>query len=175
MQFHDDVECFLDGVAQLFDLALRRGDAACIIGTEEVRDGLCHRLRASGWDVGGPSGHTRCLVIDATDALARFMRNGLPDVDLLGEIASELDQYRRSVGPGPLSRLTVFGNMVVPLITGGNPAAAIALERQWNSLTAGLPFFTVCGYHASCFYDGGRDVWSNACREHWAVSHTGGL
>ena len=175
MQLHDNVECFLDGLATLFDLALRRGDATCVIGTEDIREGLGRRLRAAGWEVGRPSGHKRYVVIDAADAFGRVMRDGHPDARLLGDIASELDQYRRTVSEGPLSRLTLFGNMVVPLITDGNPAAAIALESQWNRLTDGLPFFTVCGYHASCFHDTVSDVWSKACAEHWAVSHTSDL
>ena len=81
MQVHGDVECFLDGLASFFNLALRRGDATCVIGTEEVREGLSRRLRAAGWDVGGPSGHKRYLSIDTADALSRFMRNGLPDAE----------------------------------------------------------------------------------------------
>jgi len=86
-----------DGLAAFFDLALRRGDATCVIATEDVRDGLGRRLRARGWDVGAPHTHERYLVIDAAEALNRFMRKGLPDADLLGEIAGELDQYRRCV------------------------------------------------------------------------------
>src|SRR5215218_123302 len=75
MQVHGDIECFLDGLAALFTLALRRGDATCVIATEEVREGLSRRLRAEGWDVDAPSQHTRYLSIDASDALSRFMRN----------------------------------------------------------------------------------------------------
>ncbi len=175
MQLHHDVECLVDDLATLFDLALRRGDATCIIATEDLREGLGRRLRAAGWDVDRPSGHKRYVAIDAADALGRVMRNGLPDARLLGEIAAELDQYRRTVSEGPLSRLTLFGNMVGLLIADRNPTAAIALESQWNRLTDGLPFFTVCGYHASCFHDCVPDMWSNACAEHWAVSHSSDL
>lgn len=172
MQLYHDHERFLDGLATVFDLALQRGDATCVIGTEALRDGLGDRLRSAGWDVGGAAGHKRYLAIDAADAIGKFMRDGLPDPRLVENIASELDQYRRTVSEGPVSRLTLFGNMVVPLITDGNPAAAIALESQWHRLTDGLPFFTICGYHASCFHDCVPDVWSNACAAHWAVSHT---
>ena len=70
-----------------------------------------------------------------------------------------------------LQRLTIAGNMVVPLIADGNIAAALALERQWNRLTHDLPFLTLCGYSASCFHDLVPDVWSQVCDEHWAVSH----
>ena len=172
MQVHGDVECFLDGLASFFNLALRRGDATCVIGTDEVREGLSRRLRAAGWDVDGPSGHKRYLSIDTTDALSRFMRNGLPDAEIVADIALELDQYRRDVSEGESSRLTIFGNMVVPLIAAGNPTAAIALESHWTRLTHALPFLTLCGYPASCFHAYGPDVWSNACHQHWAVGHT---
>jgi hypothetical protein len=172
MQVHGDVECFLDGLASFFNLALRRGDATCVIGTDEVREGLSRRLRAAGWDVGGPSGHKRYLSISTTDALSRFMRDGLPDAGVIADIALELDQYRRDVSESESSRLTIFGNMVVPLIAEGNSTAAIALESHWTRLTHALPFLTLCGYPASCFHACGPDVWSNTCHQHWAVSHT---
>src|SRR5262245_42675273 len=89
MQVHHGVESFLDGAAAFFNVALRRGDATCLIGTERIRQGVADRLRRRGWNVGGSSGHKRCLIIDAADALPRFMRNGLPDRDRLAEIAAE--------------------------------------------------------------------------------------
>jgi CheY-like chemotaxis protein len=171
MQVHRDVETFLGGLAFFFDLALRRGDATCVIASEPVREGLSVRLRARGWHVGGSSGHKRILVIDAADALNRFMRNGLPDADRLAEIAAELDQYRIAVAEGPTSRLTISGNLVMSLISDGNASAAIALESHWNTLTHGLPFVTLCGYATSCFHDGVPTLWSDACAEHSVLSH----
>ena len=171
MQLHGGVESFLDGLAGFFDCALRRGDATCVIATRRVREGLGDRLQARGWNVGGSSGHKRYLVIDAADALQRFMRNGLPEADRLAEVAAELDQYRRAVAEGATSRLTVFGNMVVSLSADGNAEAVIALERQWNTLTHELPFFTLCGYARSCFHEGVPDLWPGVCAEHRALSH----
>jgi CheY-like chemotaxis protein len=170
LQLHDDLETFLDGLAGLFDLSLRRGDATCVLATEDVRDGLRTRLRVRGWDVGG--GHPRYAETDAADALGSFMRDGLPDADRLSQIAEELDQYRRAATGSTTSRLTVFGNMAGVLIEGGNVEAAIALENIWDTATRDRPFLTVCGYPASCFHDDAPDVWSRACGEHWAVSHT---
>lgn len=174
MQLHDDVETFVDDMAAFFDLALRRGDATCVIATREIREGIGDRLRARGWDVGGSSRHKRYLAVDATDALNRFMRNGLPDPDRLAEIAVELDQYRQAVCDGPGSRLTVFGNMVMALHAGGNTRAMIALESEWNRLTHALPVLTLCGYGSTCFHDV-PGLWSQACAEHWAVSHARNL
>ena len=171
MQLYDDAESFVDGLATSFDLALRRGDATCVIATTLVRERLRDRLRARGWDVGGSPGHKRYLAIDAADALNRFMRNGLPDPDRLAEVARELDEYRRAESEGATSRLTVFGNMVVSLSAAGNAPAVIALESLWNRLTHHLPFLTVCGYASCCFHAGVPGLWSSVCTEHKALSH----
>jgi CheY-like chemotaxis protein len=173
MQVHGDVESLLDGLAGFFDLALRLGDATCVISTERIREGLADRLRARGWNVGGSAGHKRYLAVDSADAVKRFMRNGLPDAGIVADIAAELDQYRLAVAERPSSRLTIFGNMVVSLIEAGNPKAAIALENLWNTVTHGRPFLTLCGYPTSCFHGGASDLASGARHEHWALSHAG--
>jgi hypothetical protein len=129
MQLYDGVEPFADGLAAFLDLALRRGDATCVIATPPVRESLRDRLRSRGWDVGGSSGHKRYLAIDAADALNGFMRNGLPDPDRLAEVARELDEYRRAKCEGASSRLSICGNMVVSLLADGNAQAAIAVEN----------------------------------------------
>ena len=171
MQVYQDDEAFVEGLAGLFDAALRSGDATCIIASKRIREGLADRLRAKGWDVGGSSGHRRYLALDASEALSRFMRSGLPDPDRLAEIARELDEFRRAVCEGVTSRLTVCGNTAVQLIAGGNTQAALALERQWSALTLGLPFLTVCGYSSSCFQEDRPGLWSGTCTEHRALSH----
>ena len=171
MHLYGDQEYFLNGLADFFGRALRRGDATCVIATADVRNGLIGRLRDSGWDVGGATGHKRCRMIDAADAISRFMRNGLPDPVVLAEIASELDQYRRAVSEDKKSRLTLFGNMSPWLMANGNTAAAIALETVWSRLTQGLPFFTVCGYPASCLQENEPETSSQTYVPHRAISH----
>jgi CheY-like chemotaxis protein len=168
MQLHGDEESFLDGAAAFFDMALRRGDATCVLATDWFRDGLARRLHARGWDVGS---HRRYVAVDAADALSRFMRDGRPDPSRLAEIAAELDQYRLGVGEGAAPRLTIFGNMVGVLRMQGNDEAVIAVERLWHTLTHGLPFITLCGYSTACFGET-SDLLADACAAHWAVSHS---
>ena len=171
MQIYGDLPGFLDGLAAFFDEALRRGDATCVIGGADLRQGLGDRLLARGWSLDGPSADKRYRAIDAADALGSFMRNGHPDPGLLATIAAELDQYRVEVTDGGTGRLTIFGTLAGSLSADGNPTAAMELERLWNSLTHALPFFTVCGYDSACFHDD-AGLWSSACAEHWAVSQT---
>ena len=172
MQLYKDLETFLDGVAAFFDTALRRGDATCVIATEELRDGLGGRLRARGWSIGGSSAHPRYLAVDARDALRGFMRDGLPDRAALEKMVNETDDYRRRVA-GEGSRATIFGNMAGVLSEEGNVEGAMALERLWNEVAGGRPFLTVCGYATSCFQDQTADFWSRVCAEHEMVSQTG--
>lgn len=173
LQLHRGPESFLDGIAAFFDLALRRGDAACMIASQRLREGLEARLRRRGWDVGGAFGHRRYQAIDVAEVLNRFMRNGLPDRDRLAEIVEELDQYRVAVAEGAMPRLTIFGAVATVLSADGNGEAAIALESLWNMLTHGRPFFTLCGYETSCFKSGPPDLSSRVCAEHGALSHAG--
>jgi CheY-like chemotaxis protein len=163
-----DLAASLDGVTALFDLALRRGDATCVVATEAVREGLARRLRDRGWDLGG-SAPGRYLALDADDAIAGFMRDGMPDPDRLARIASDLDQYRLASTGRSASRLVIYGAMAASLFASGQPQAALALERQWAMLSRDLPFLTVCGYAASC--DGQPEFWSSACAAHSVVSH----
>ena len=172
MQIHDDMEGFLDGLAAFFDSLSGAATPRASSAPKTFARASDRRLaRWAGTSADLPGTSAICS-IDTADALGRFMRNGVPDAGALRDIASELDQYRRDACEGASSRLVSFGNMSESLIADRNPAAAIALEGQWHRLTRDLPFFTVCGYHASCFHDSVPDVWSRACAEHWAVSHT---
>jgi CheY-like chemotaxis protein len=175
MHLYVDAGSLLAGLATFFDQALRRGDATCVIGTEDVRDGLARRLGALGWAVDRSGGHPRYRSVDADDALNRFMRNGLPDMTVLSDIAAELDEYRRLTTNGARSRLTIFGTMAAILSAQGNVEGAMALETAWSTVTSHLPFFTVCGYTAACFHEDVPHFWSHTAAAHWAVSHPGDL
>jgi len=176
MHLYGDERHLLYELAEFFDEALRRGDATCVIGEPGLGDGLEKGLRARGWSVGESPGHIRYQSFDTDEALAGFMRDGLPDAARLAEVVAELDQYRKAVAEGPVQRLTIFGNMAALLSARGNGQAAMMLERTWSALTRELPFFTVCGYSTECFHPTPHpDLFSTACAAHWAVGHAHGV
>ena len=167
MILHEDREPLLNSLAGYFDLALRLGDATCVIADEPTREGLTARLRERGWDVGA-SGDRRYRVIDVDEAVSESMRNGRPDADLLAGIAQELDEFRLAAGA---SRLTLYGTMVMSLHASGNRRAVLEIERIWGAVARDLPILTLCGYAAACFHDDVPEWWTGARTEHWALSH----
>ncbi len=173
-QLYGEAGPCLDDLDALFDLALRRGDATCLIAPPEVREGLADRLQCRGWKVAGPEGPPHYLAVDTETALGRIMRDGLPDTAVLAEIVAELDAFRRNGCGDVPGRLTIWGNMASCLIHNGNVEGALAMEAGWDFATQGFPFFTVCGYSVSCFRNV-PELWSGACAAHSAVSHAGNL
>ncbi len=168
MLLHTGSKPFLDGLANFFHHALRRGDATCAIVTPPVRDALNERLRARGWDT---SRHPRYRVFDASEGLHRIMRNGRADAGVLAEFIGELDDYRATCADGETPRLTLFGTLVVALREQGNTEAMLAVERTWNTLTGELPFLTICGYETTCFHDDVPGLWPTVCAEHMVLGH----
>jgi DNA-binding NarL/FixJ family response regulator len=173
LNLHSNEQSFADALAALFDLALQRGDATCLVATAQVRDGVTQGLHERGWDVGPSTRLRRYRTVDAHAALDGLLRDGLPDATRLAQIVEDLDEYRRDACEQPSSSLTVAGKLSGLLIEADNVAGALALERQWTTLTAGRPFLTVCGYATSCFHDHASDAWSMTAAEHSAVSHAG--
>jgi hypothetical protein len=166
MHLYGDDHSFVDDVAGLLDL--RRGDATCLIATEEVRYGVTGHLRGRGWDVGVAGALNRYRAIDAPAALDGLMRDGLPDAARLAAIVDELDEYRRTVA-GPSSCLTITGNLSACLVAAANLPGAQRLEHVWDTLTKGRPFFTVCGYSTSCFGEDAPDAWQMVADQHSAI------
>jgi CheY-like chemotaxis protein len=169
MHLYDSEDSFVDAVAPLLDLALHRGDATCLIATESIRDGVSAHLQACGWDVGPSATLKRYRAVDTHAALDGLMRDGLPDATRLAAIVEDLDEYRRTVCTDPSSRITIAGNLAVPLIAAGNASGALAIERLWATLTENRPFFTLCAYSTSCFGDHASDAWSMITSEHSSV------
>jgi CheY-like chemotaxis protein len=170
MHVYGSEESFADALVSCFDLALHRGDAACLVAAPSIRDRVTTGLRARGWDVGSSTGMRRYRTIDTHAALADLVRGGLPDPTRLAEVVEELDEYRRTACDGSSSRLTIVGDLSGSLKAAGNPGGAHAMERLWNIHTEGRPFLTVCGYSVSGFGDASDD-WSTTASEHSTVCH----
>jgi CheY-like chemotaxis protein len=172
VQFHMNDGYFLDEVSRFIGGILQSGELMVVAVTEETRTGIAQRLKDRGIDLEAMVAQGQYVVMDAAESLAKFMRNGRPDADLLADIVADLDRWRVSTR-GPQSLLTLFGEMAVILCRNGNIEAAVALERIWGDLTRQRPFFTLCSYPGECFQDSkSRELFPEVCDVHYAVSHS---
>jgi CheY-like chemotaxis protein len=173
VHFHANESLFLDEVSQLVGATLRSGEQVMLLTSEATRIDLAQRLQAQQMDLAVLAEQQLYVAADSSLALSQVMRDGRPDRKRLAEIVHGLDRLRLAVPNGPRGRLTIFGDMSVSLCRNGQSEAALDLERIWNELTRTLPFFTVCMYPIECFeHSEARNLFSNVCAEHSAVSHT---
>jgi len=92
----------------------------------------------------------RLTVVDAADALRRFMRRGRPSVELFEEqIAALIDRLTE----GGARRLRIYAEMVDILAEERNLPAAREVEGLWNIVALRYPITLLCGYGAAQFID----------------------
>jgi DNA-binding NarL/FixJ family response regulator len=169
--FYRDESAFLEEAAGLARTMLRRGEPFVIIGNEAMRNGVAELVQARGVDLALAGERNQYRSVSTVTFLSQSTRNGWPDAAAIIETASELEQFRLSSPDGPRARVTILGNMT-PVWRGQSPNAAFELERLWDTLTAGAPFFTVCAYAADCFSAlGSPSPRATVCAEHGFVGY----
>jgi CheY-like chemotaxis protein len=172
VQFHMNDRFFLDEVSRFVGSALRAGEPVVVVADEATRDGLAHRLHAQELDLGRLASRGQFVAHDSAKAVSRAMHGGYPDRDVLTEMIDDLERSRVASANRPDCRLNIVGDMNVSLCRNGDIEAAIEVERIWDDLTSGLPFFTVCSYPVDCFERVGAELFGRVCAEHGAVTHT---
>ena len=168
MQFGINDHPFLDKLSSLL-AATRRGDVAVLVATDATRTEVAQRLLASGYDIAQAAARGQYISLDASEALSEIMVGGRVDARRVAAIVDNLERSRLAVSA---SSVTVIGEMAPSLCRGGNPEAALQLERVWDDLTRRLPFLTVCFYSTECF--GEREdsaLFPGICAPHSAVCH----
>ena len=172
VQFHMNDRFFLDEVSRFVGAALRSGEPVVVISCDTTRDGLVDRLHAQGLDLERLVSRGLFAVYDSAKALSRVMHSGRPDRDSLAEIVDELERGRIATADAPGRRLKIVGEMNVSLFQSGDVDAGLEIERIWDDLTSGLPFFTVCSYPVDCFEQAGAELFGKVCAAHGAVTRT---
>ncbi len=172
VQFHKNDRFFLDEVSRFVGSALRSGEPVVVVAGEATREGLAHRLRAQELDLGTLASRGQFATHDSAKALSRMMHGGYPDREFLAEMVEDFERTRVASANRPDCRLTIVGDLNVSLCRNGEVDAAIEVERLWDDLTSGLPFFTVCSYPVDCFEQAGAELFGRVCAAHGAVTHT---
>jgi CheY-like chemotaxis protein len=169
--FHSYDRRFIQGVSDLANGSLRRGHVVAVVATPAVRAGVAERLQKYGWSVGELGEYGRYHAMDAAASLAGVMRDDRPDPQLLGESVMALERMRVQSAETLDPRLTLIGEIAVPLLLDGNVQDALKIERLWNDLTRGLPWLGVCCYPMAGFDDlAAPQPFQEVCAEHGIVS-----
>jgi hypothetical protein len=143
VQVYESDDVFLATLADFIRGGLERGDAAIVIATEAHREGLEARLAASGIDMDSYIDEDRYIVLDADQALGRFMVNGWPDEDLFTSVIQGiLRQARGAEGRD----IIAFGEMVALLWARGYSEATVRLEHLWQEICEKKLFQLFCAY-----------------------------
>jgi len=162
----------LTELSSVLAAALRRGDVAGIVASEETRVGIAERLAASGCDLGEAAERGKYISLDATAALSAVMPGGRLDS---GRVAAFVDDLERSRLAASASSVTIVGEPALLLCRDGDIEAAIQLEHVWHDLTRKYPFLTVCPCPVECFSDrGNSELFPGICAPHSAFCHAHG-
>ena len=146
VHFYEDSTALISRLCAVVSSSLRTGDSVLIVATSKHRDLLTAALRSCGLDVREHARERRYSMLDASETLATFMRDGMPDAKLFAAVVGEILDEVRS---GALARgkdLTVFGEMVAILWEEGKKQAALQLESLWNDTLSGRAFHLHCAY-----------------------------
>ncbi len=167
--FYSEDTRLLDDVTQFVGAALNAGNAAIVVATESHRDSLLLRLRAHGLDIGAAIEQGRYIALDAVDALATFMVNGMPDSVLFLKLFGDLILAAQAAN-AEQARVAVFGECVHLLWAEGKADAVIRIEHLSGEIAKSYDVDILCGYYPGTV-QGGMDsqIYERICAEHSAV------
>src|SRR3954467_322949 len=137
--FYSDDRQLIGKLAEFFGTALNAGDAAVVVATSAHQKALVHSLQGRGVDVAGAIEQGRYISLDAADAVAMCMVNGVFDpacfLDCYGTIiAKAADALNPKRG-----RVAAFGEGPELLIKQGYFEAAIQDERLAKNVCEAYP------------------------------------
>jgi len=173
VQFYSQDKFLLEELGGYVGGALRAGDAAIVVATDEHRGGLLQWLTAQGIDVALLVEQGRFVTLDARQTLSTFMVEGWPNEDRFNEVVGQIIVNATGSAQGEHPRVAVFGEMVALLWGDGKAQAAIRLEQLWNGLARKQSFSLFCAYPMSNFKrEEDAELLLRVCNEHSAVIPT---
>lgn len=178
VQFYSDDSFLLDELTQFIGTALAGGSSAVVIATKAHNDVLYSNLERAGLDFSQAVAEGRYRSFDARELLSRLVSDGRLDPGQFSKLIGGIFAQASAASRGEDHRVVAFGEMVALLWAEGNTAAAIQLEKLWNTLAQSHSFWLRCAYPMQVFHQGeDADSILKICAEHSLViseeSHMG--
>jgi len=170
VQFYSQDSVLIRQLCDLVGTALNEGSAVIIIASQAHREELLNSLHVRGHETMAPMKESRLQILDASETLAKFMVNGLPDETLFRNIVGEAIATATAAAKMDSPRVVAFGEMVAELWAAGNAEGAVQLEQLWNELAKTYVFSLHCAYplHGFNRVEHAESL-TRICAEHTAV------
>jgi hypothetical protein len=150
VKFYETRESLCRLVAGFLADGLIAHEPSLVVATAEHRAGIVAELGARQFDVHRLQEAGDLLIIDASEMLADFMVDGMPDAERFAGTARTAIERLCAGRTGCTVR--AYGEMVDVLWKAGQDVAAIRLEMLWNKLAMSHDFSLLCGYAMGNFY-----------------------
>lgn len=142
VQFYDTKAALFDMLDDFVATGIAAGEATVVIALNDHLAGLDVRMRQRNVDLVAARWKGLYIPIDATDLLAQFMINGLPDeFAFRSRIKIILDLARQNG-----RKVRGFGEMVAILWSEGRHEALLKLEELWNVVCREESVKLFCAY-----------------------------
>jgi anti-sigma regulatory factor (Ser/Thr protein kinase) len=142
--FYEHDEALISSVCQYVIDAIEGDDVALVVATSDHARAFETATIRAGIDADSARSDGRLLILDADEAMSRFMVDEWPRSSAFFTTFGGLIRGAADTG----RRVSVYGEMVAVLWDAGNVAAAIELETLWNDLGDLVPFSLFCAYPA---------------------------
>ena len=160
VRFYENRESLAKIVANFLGEGFITGLPGIVIATPEHIEAISQVLAAHYFDLERLHAAGDLIMVDASDALSLFMRDGMPDSARFRDAMIPLIEQACRGRANYVIR--AYGEMVDVLWKAGQTAAAIRLEMLWNQLAQTHSFALLCGYSMGQFY---KDVGQREIRD----------
>ncbi len=165
VHFYDAEQELVGVVGSYLAASLSGGDVAVVIATSAHAAAFREAIGAAGLDAFSLECEGRLVLVDADEALSRFVVGGVPDAALFDASIGSVIEHAVAAG----RPVRAYGEMVARLWSAGNTAGAVALERLWNELAGRHPFALFCAYPRRLMVDGHPQEFADVCGLHSKV------
>jgi MEDS: MEthanogen/methylotroph, DcmR Sensory domain len=150
VKFYDSPTSLCRIVGEFLSEGFAAEQPALIVATPEHHAGIARELATQHLSLESLEAEGKLVLADASEMLATFMVDGIPDASLFaGAMAALIDRVRN--GRRDVT-VRIYGEMVDVLWKNGQETAAILTEMLWNKLALTESFSLLCGYNMGPFY-----------------------
>jgi hypothetical protein len=163
LQVYENRRVFIDSLEGFAGTGILSGESIVIVARDSTIHELESRLRMHDFDLDHMMKIGQYIPVNAENALASFMRNGMPDEKRFNLFCNEVLSRAKNHS----THIRIFGEMVVILLEQGQTEATMRLENLWNKVCSREKLCLFCAYPESQMH-----THKHGCFDHICSSHT---